>query len=162
MNIICSILLGAALVGAAGLSGLAATPLPDQLGGSDSLAAHRGNAVVVVVVDARRLGTVRRWAQDLVTRFPKLHLLTVADVNESKPTSLERVASVLARRAPPDVPVLIDMQRLWALGLELDTSAPNLLVVAPDGALVGSWRGRWSPQLGDEVSAALGALGAST
>ena len=41
-----------------------------------------GMPVVVVVVDARRLGTVRRWEQDLLTRFPKLHVLTVADVNE--------------------------------------------------------------------------------
>ena len=67
--------------------------LPDQHGGSDSLAAHRGNAVVVVVVDARRLGTVRRWEQDLLTRFPKLHVLTVADVNETRPTTVERVSS---------------------------------------------------------------------
>lgn len=150
-----------ALVGSSALSAVGGVVLPDQRGGSDSLDAHRGHAVLVLVVDARRLGTVRRWERDLLTRFPQLHVLTVADVHESRPTSLERVAEVLSRRVPPEVAVLIDMQRRWALELELDTAAPNLLLVAPDGTLAGRWRGRWSEALAEEVAAGIARLGGS-
>jgi len=149
-----------ALVG--GLSAVSAVQMPDQRGGHDSLAAHRGSPVVVVVVDARRLGTVRRWEQDLLTRFPGLRVLTVADVNEARPTSAERVAQVLARRVPAEVAVLIDMERLWARELELDTAAPNLVLIAADGSLVATFRGRWNAQLADEVATRVAALGAMT
>ena len=143
------------LAASAGMAALSDAQLPDQRGGRDSLAAHRGNPVVVVVVDARRLGTVRRWEQDLLTRFPKLHVLTVADVNEKQPTTVERVAEVLGRRVPAEVTVLIDIERLWAHELGLDTSAPNLVVFAPDGTLVAQFRGRWSPELAAEVGKSL-------
>jgi hypothetical protein len=136
---------------------LSGARLPDQHGGSDSLEAHRGNQVVAVVVDARRLGTVRRWEQDLLARFPTLHLLTIADVNEKRPTTVERVAEVLARRVPAEVRVLIDIDRLWARELALDTAAPNLIVIAPDGTLVARFRGRWSEDLAAEVGRSLGA-----
>jgi hypothetical protein len=143
------------LAASGGLSPLSGAQMPDQHGGRDSLAAHRGNQVIVVVVDARRLGTVRRWEQDLMTRFPKLHILTVADVNEKRPTTVERVASVLNRRVPAEVTVLIDMERLWAREFELDTSAPNLVVFAPDGTLVARFRGRWTAELATEVGRSL-------
>ena len=143
------------LAASAGFGTLGEAQLPDQRGGRDSLAAHRGSQVVVVVVDARRLGTVRRWEQDLLARFPKLHILTVADVNEKRPTSVERVASVLSRRVPAEVTVLIDMQRLWAREFELDTSAPNLVVFAPDGTLVARFRGRWTAELAEQVGKSL-------
>lgn len=143
------------LAASAGLGALSEAQMPDQRGGRDSLAAHRGNPVVVVVVDARRLGTVRHWEQDLLTRFPKLHILTVADVNEKQPTTVERVAAVLSRRVPAEVTVLIDIERLWAREFELDTSAPNLVVFAPDGTLVARFRGRWSAELAAEVGRSL-------
>lgn len=143
---------------AAGLPALGTTLLPDQRGGHDSLAAHQGSPVVAVVVDARRLGTVRRWAEDLVRRFPGLHLLTVADVNEAQPTTLERVGAVLARRVPPQATVLIDMQRLWAREFALDTAAPNLLVFDAAGTPVARFRGRWSAALADEVAQRVAAL----
>jgi hypothetical protein len=136
----------------AGLGVLSGEELPDQWGGQDSLGAHRGNPVVVVVVDARRLGTVQRWAKDLLTRFPKLHLLTVADVNEQQPTSIEQVADVLERRVPKEVAVLIDLQRLWARQLALDTGAPNLILVDAQGDLVAQFRGRWKKDLATEVA----------
>lgn len=143
------------LAASAGMTALSEAQMPDQHGGRDSLAAHRGNAVVVVVVDARRLGTVRRWEQDLLTRFPKLHILTVADVNEKRPTTVERVASVLGRRVPAEVTVSIDIERLWAREFELDTSAPNLIIFAPDGTLVARFRGRWTAELAAEVGKSL-------
>ena len=146
-------LLAVALLGmSAGLTVLSATQMPDQRGGHDSLAAHRGNPVVVVVVDARRLGTVKRWEQDLLTRFPKLRVMTVADVNEARPTSVEQVAAVLAHRVPPEVVVLIDMERLWAREFALDTAAPNLVLIDASGAPVAQFRGRWNAELSGEVA----------
>jgi hypothetical protein len=150
------------LAAGAGLAAVAGTELPDQHGGRDSLAAHAGEPVVVVVVDARRLGTVRRWEQELLARFPGLRVLTVADVNEQRPTELARVATVLARRVPPEVRVLIDMERQWALALGLDTAAPNLLLVSREGALVESFRGRWSAEAAEVVLARVAALGGGT
>lgn len=150
------------LATAAGLGALGDARLPDQHGGSDSLAAHRGNAVVVVVVDARRLGTVKKWEKDLLTRFPKLHVLTVADVNEKQPTTLERVSSVLAKRVPPEVTVLIDMERLWAQEFALDTEAPNLILFDGGGAVVGRFRGRFSEELAAEVGRQVGGMGGVT
>lgn len=150
------------LAAAAGLGALTDARLPDQHGGSDSLAAHRGHAVVVVVVDARRLGTVRKWEQELLTQFPKLHVLTVADVNETRPTTLERVSGVLAKRVPREVTVLIDMQRLWAQEFTLDTSAPNLVLFDAGGAVAGRFRGRYSAELAEEVGRQVGALGGVT
>lgn len=154
-GIIAAIVLGLG----AGFAALSATSMPDQHGGRDSLQAHRGAPVLVVVVDARRLGTVRRWEQDLLTRFPDLRVLTVADVNEPRPTTLERVQAALVRRVPAEVAVLIDMERLWARELSLDTAAPNLVLVDAGGAVVATFRGRWSQALADEVSGRITALG---
>lgn len=141
------------------LGALGATRMPDQRGGADSLDAHRGHPVVAMVVDARRLGSVRRWAQDLVPAFPAVHFLTVADVNEERPVSVERVAKVLARRVPPEATVLIDMQRAWANELTLDTAQPNLVVFGPGGEIVARFRGRWSEALAADVRRTLAALG---
>jgi hypothetical protein len=143
------------LAASAGLGALSEVQMPDQHGGRDSLAAHRGSQVVVVIVDARRLGTVRRWEQDLLTRFPQLHVVTIADVNEARPTTVERVAVVLNRRVPAEVRVLIDIERLWAREFDLDTSVPNLIVFAADGALRARFRGRWSEALAAQVGKTL-------
>jgi hypothetical protein len=150
------------LAAAAALGSLGALELPDQRGGHDSLDAHRGHPVLVVVVDARRLASVRRWERDLLTRYPKLHVLTVADVNESRPTTVGRVAEVLARRVPPEVAVLIDIERRWARELALDTASPNLLLVAPDGSLAQAFRGRYTDELAAEVATGIAALEGAT
>jgi hypothetical protein len=155
-------LAGVLLTAALGLGTLSQLRLPDVHGETDSLAAHAGGPVVVVVVDARRLGTVRRWAEDLIGRYPKLQLLTVADVNEKRPTTVERVASVLVRRVPPDARVLIDIHRVWAREFDLDTSAPNLVLIDADGAMAGQFRGRWNEQLAAEVASAIGAMAGGT
>lgn len=152
-----SMILGAMV----GMATLSQQQLPDLRGGTDSLAAHRGEPLVVVVVDARHLGTVRRWAEDLLTRYPKLQLLMVADVNEQRPTTQERVAEVLSRRVPPEARVLIDMNRLWAKQFGLDTAAPNLFLFDADGEVVGRFRGRWNEKLSAEVAGAVAAMGVS-
>jgi hypothetical protein len=152
-----AVILGAML----GAVSLSEEQFPDLHGGSDSLAAHRGEPLVVVVVDARHLGTVRRWAEDLYTRYPKLQLLMVADVNEQRPTTQARVAEVLSRRVPPEARVLIDMNRLWAREFGLDTAAPNLFLFDANGEVVGRFRGRWNEELSAEVALAVAAMGVS-
>ncbi len=155
--------LAAAIMAAStGLSALSQAEMPDQRGGHDSLAAHRGNPVIVVIVDARRLGTVRKWEQDLLRRFPRLHILTVADVNEARLPTVERVAAVLARRVPPEVSVLIDIERRWAQAFDLDTAAPNLVLFDADGAITGKFRGRYSAELAAEVGARAAAMTGAT
>jgi hypothetical protein len=149
----------ATLALSAGLASVAPVELPDQRGGHDRLEAHLGKPVVVVVVDARRLATAGKWAEELVQRFPGLALLTIADVNESRPTTLARVSEVLSRRVPARAVVLIDMDRAWAHALSLDTAAPNVLVVDAAGGLAAQVRGRWSEPLAAEVAGTLVALG---
>jgi hypothetical protein len=144
---------------AAGMGNLASARLPDQQGGSDSLEQHRGRVVVAIVMDARRFGAVRRWAEELIISVPAAQVLMVADVNESRPVSLDRVAAVLARRVPEQARVLIDMDRLWSSSLGLDTAVPNVLVIGPDGDLQASYRGRWSDQLARDVRASIVAAG---
>jgi hypothetical protein len=148
----------AALAAPASLGDLPALELTDQRGGRDSLAAHRGQPVLVVVVDARRMALVRRWEQQILGRYPDLRVLTVADVNETRRPELGRVQAVLARRVPPEVAVLIDLDRAWARQLELDTTVPNLVLVNAVGEVAAQFRGRWSAAQGDAVLAALAAL----
>jgi hypothetical protein len=146
---------------AVGIGALAQAPLPGLRGGTDSLAAHAGQPVVLIVVDARRLGQVRHWAEDLMSRFPGLQLLTVADVNEQRPTTVDRVTAVLSRRVPPEAVVLIDIERRWARELDLDTAVPNLVLVDAEGEITARFRGRWNEQLASDVAGAIVAMSAT-
>lgn len=149
-----------------GLFGDAATPLDavsglrlrDQYGVEDSLDAHRGRTVVVIVVDAKRLRTVKAWERELRERFDSLDYLRVAVVPADPPTTWERVADKLREQVPEGVPVLIDLDRRWATELELDTSRPNLLVVDAGGRLAASFAGRHDPALAAVVTDNLAAL----
>lgn len=145
-------LLGAVLAGSsAPLEDIATTPLRDQHGLEDSLEAHRGRALVVFVVDARRLRKIKAWERELRGRFEELQVLRVAEVPAEPTTTYERVAEKLASRVPEDVSVLIDMESRWAAVLGLDPSQPNLLLVGPDGELVAAFRGRHEPELAATV-----------
>lgn len=121
-------------------------PLRDQFGNTDSLLAHRGAVVLVVVVSVRRLATIQRWAEALVSRYPRLHLLSVADMPAEGPVDIDRVAATLQKRVPANVPVLIDIERRWAGSYDLDTAAPNLLVFDQSGNLAARLRGRFSAE----------------
>jgi hypothetical protein len=129
---------------AGGLDSVAGLRLPDQLGGEDSLAAHRGELVVVSVIDADRLRKLKRCEKILRETFDDLGFLRIGEVPVEPPVTLERVATKLAERVPEGVPVLIDMERRWAIELELDASKPNLLVIDRSGALVTTHAGRCS------------------
>ena len=136
--------------------------LTDQHGAEDSLEAHRGSVVVVVVVDARRLRTIKAWERDLRERFEALEVLRIAEVPTDTATTLERVAAKLREQVPEGVSVLIDLESRWARELELDTSRPNLLLVDADGRLRAIHAGRHEPGLAAVVAGDLEVLVAAS
>lgn len=129
--------------------------LPNQFGGTDTLAAHQGQPIMVVVVAVQRLSMIERWERALRERFPGLAFFNVADMPAQGPVDPERAAATLRKRVPPEVPVLMDLERHWATTLKLDTGLPNLLLVDAAGQLVGQWRGRYAESLAAEVMAAV-------
>ena len=132
--------------------------LPDQLGGSDSVAAHRGQVAVAMVVTARRLRNLKGWQRELQERFDDVDFVLIADVPADPPVTWEQVAKKLAQRVPDEVPVLIDLERRWATELELDTERPNLLLFDREGRLASRFRGRKEEALVEEVGRALAEL----
>ena len=58
---------------------VAGEALLDQHGASDSLEAHRGETVVVLVVTARRLRNLKPWERDLREAYEDLVFLRVYD-----------------------------------------------------------------------------------
>lgn len=143
---------------AAALAPLADVEWEDQLGGRDRLASHRGQAVLLLVVEARRLPLAGKWAEALQARELGVVLLTVADAPPAVPVDPVRFAALLRKRVPAGVRVWMDPGRSFARTLGLDTAEPNLLLVAPDGALAAQLRGRATPALLDEVTAAVAVL----
>jgi hypothetical protein len=125
--------------------------LPDQLGGSDSVTAHRGQVTVAMVVTAARLRNLKAWRRDLEERLDGIDFVLIADIPIDPPASLDRVVAKLAERVPNEVPVLIDLERRWAVELGLDTDRPNILLFDREGRLVASFRGRSEPSLVDAV-----------
>jgi hypothetical protein len=140
------------------LRALAALELPDLEGTMDSLDAHRGHTVVVMVVSAKRLRTLKAWERDLRERFEDLHYLRIADVPREPPTTYERVVARLGDRVPEEVRVLVDMDGAWSAALGLDTSRPNLLLVRPDGTVASTYQGRHDPDLAAAVAQDLAEL----
>jgi hypothetical protein len=133
--------------------------LRDQHGRSDGFAAHRGRPLVVFVVTAPRLRRLRDWEQVLRQRHDDLPVLRVADVPHANPGEpeprYEEVARVLRRRVPPEVPVLIDLERRWAADFDLDTREVNLLFFDAAGGWRGHVRGRPTLERRDEALAQL-------
>jgi hypothetical protein len=133
-------------------------PLKDQYGVEDSLAAHRGQVTVVIVVTAKRLRNIRPWEEALRERFDTITFLRITDVPEDSSATFDQVAAKLEERVPEGVSVLIDMDRVWADALALDTGRPNVLIFDADGHLVTSQRGKYSPELVSEIISALETL----
>ena len=133
------------------LAGLRDVQLRDQYGKPDTLAAHRGRVVVVMVVDAKRLRNLRPWARELREHFDDIDTMLIAEVPADPPTTYERVVEKLGERIPDDVSVLIDMESRWAENLDLDSSRPTLLLVDRSGNLVASYFGSYEAGLASTV-----------
>jgi hypothetical protein len=138
----------AAALAAGTPSGAAVSPgdavraeLRDQHGIPRSLADERGHPTVALVVTARRLRTLKAWEVELRARTPGLHYVRVCDVPPAPPTTWERVAARLRGRVPAEVPVLVDVERVWARAFALDTEEVNALVFDARGSLVARARG---------------------
>jgi hypothetical protein len=156
--LVAALILAGAAQPATAVGELAVLRLRDQHGVEDSLVAHRGRVVVVMVVDAERLRGLKAWERDLRERVEGFEVLRIAEVPLEPPTSYERVAAKLAEQVPEGVSVLIDLERRWAAALGLDASRPTLLLVDREGRLAATAAGRHEPALGAEVAARLAAL----
>lgn len=122
-------------------AGFAEAQLLDQRGRPDSIAAHRGGPLVLLVADVRRLRPLKGLEVDLRKRFPKLEFVRVADVPATPPTTYEKVVSRLRGRVPEEVGILIDMERTVARGLCLDTAEPNVVLLDAQGDVTQRFRG---------------------
>jgi hypothetical protein len=136
----------------------ASVELKDQYGAVDRVTSLRGDIAVVMVVTARRLRTVKPWERALREHHEAVRTVLIADVPDDPPAEYHRVAAKLRKRVPEGVRVLIDIDRVWARELELDTSGPNLLVLDSDGSVVASFHGRWDADADDELLATLDRL----
>jgi hypothetical protein len=146
------------LAGTPPLAEAVATPLKDQYGRIDRLASHRGRPVVVMVVTAARLRSLKGWEIELRRRVGEgVGFLRVMDVPERPRVSHEDVARRLRERVPREVAVLIDLQRVWARAFRLDAREVNLLVFDGEGRLRQSFFGRRTPELVARVAEAAAA-----
>jgi hypothetical protein len=142
------------------LSSLTAS-MRDQHGRAEPVAAGPGRPQAVFVVSARRLRRLKDWQKELDRRVDGVGFLRVADVPPDPgqpPPRFEDVAETLRKRVPEDVPVLIDLERRFALRLDLDTREVNVLLFDASGGLVGRLRGRSTPEAVAEAATRLLAL----
>jgi hypothetical protein len=143
-----TLITGAAVAGSqSSVDAVSELQLRDQYGHEDSLAEHRGEVVVVMVVTVKRLRNIRPCERQLREQFEEIHVLRIADVPEDSPATHESVTAKLGEHVPEGVSVLIDLDRIWATELGLDTGRPNLLVIDRDGRLITTFRGLCKPEL---------------
>jgi hypothetical protein len=144
------------LVGGAATSAVEPPALLDQLGRTDSLAAHRGQIVVVLAADLRALRGLRAWELALRDRLgslaEKIQFLRVADAPPDRGITRERVLDKLEGRVPDDVRILIDVEGTWREAYDLVTRQPNVLVFDRDGRLLHTLRGQCEPGAVERVA----------
>jgi hypothetical protein len=116
--------------------------LPDQNGGSSGLQDYAGQAVLVIVVNGRKLRHVERWERSLRKQLPKLVSLRVADIRDEPRPALDQVAEKIRSRTPAGVNILIDMENQWAAEYELNTDEPCLLLFDSQHEVTAQFRGR--------------------
>ena len=132
-----------ALLACVSLAIQAAPPaMPDQFGKELGLQNYSGQALLVIVVSARKARHIERWEQALRKKYPHLLSVRVADVSSEPKPDFEQVAKKLRTKAPKDVSILIDMDNRWALEYELNTDEPCLLIFSPEHEITAQFRGR--------------------
>ncbi len=129
--------------------------LKDQFGAVGGLDTDATARQVAIVVSAKRLRRLKPWEQALREIDAELSIVRVADVPRTAPTEYERVAETLRKRLPPDVPVLIDLEGVWASTFELDVSVPTVLIFAEDGRLLARHAGMYRKTNFDALAADL-------
>lgn len=129
--------------------------LPDQYDTDIGLEEYSGEAVLAIVVSARKLRHIERWEKKLRAELPQLRSLRVADIDEHPTPSQAEVATKLRERVPEGVSIQIDLQGLWAKHYALDTREPCLLLFDSAHNVVARYRGRAREALLGEVVLAL-------
>jgi hypothetical protein len=134
--------------------------LRDQFGRPDSLTAHAGRPLVLLVVSARRLRRLKAWEVELARRLDGVDFLRVADVSPEggTPPTFDDVASTLRKHVPPSIRVLVDSERHWAGALGLDTREVNALAFDARARVVAQVRGAPRTETIGPLEAALLAL----
>jgi hypothetical protein len=127
-------------------------PLEDQNGKQDSLAAHFGRPVVLLAIDADHLRNLQGWESDIRALFDGLDFIRVVDIPQKPGTRPEGVARKLREKVPADVPVLIDMDGVWATVYGLDTQEMNVVLFDRDGRQVARVNGRREPALVERIA----------
>ena len=125
--------------------------LADQYGTNIGLDDYAGEAVLAIVVSARKLRHIERWEKKLRAEMPQLRSLRVADINEQPTPSQAEVATKLRERVPEGVSIQIDLQSLWATYYALDTGEPCLLLFDSAHNVIARYRGRARDALVSEV-----------
>jgi hypothetical protein len=126
-------------------------PLTDQYGLNYSFVPVSGEAVLVIVADARKLRWLGRWEAKLRQSLPELNSYRVAGVLDTPTPTYDEVAAVLQRWVPPEVPIAIDLNNTWATRYQLDIAEPCLLLLDGQQNVVAQWRGRPKKALVNEV-----------
>ena len=136
-----------------------AARLRDQNGRPGGFEPAGRQPTVVFVVSAARLRRLKAWETSLRQRFEGLRFVRVADVPPSRPPArYDDVARRLREHVPRDVSVLIDVDRFWATGFEIDTREVNLLVFDEQGAFAGQLSGGPTPERLARVVALVGPI----
>jgi len=144
---------------AEGRAAALAARLRDQHGRLGGFEPAGRQATVVFVVSAARLKRLREWEALLRKRFAGLRFVRVADVPPSRPPArYEDVAGRLRQHVPPEVSVLIDVDRVWATGFEIDAREVNLLVFDGTGRFAGQLCGSPTPERLARVVALVGPI----
>jgi hypothetical protein len=130
-------------------------PLTDLDGKSVAVSTILDGPTVVMVVTARRLRGLKAWERALRERYGDLGYVRIADVPADPGVTLEHVTDKLRDRVPAGVQVLIDLERRWAEGLQLETNRPNLLLLNRRGELAGVFQGRYDDSLLEQVCAVI-------
>jgi len=110
--------------------------LRDQFGQSGGLADDADGLQVVIVVSAKRLRRIKPWEEAIRQIDTDVPVIRVADVPRATPTDYAAVADKLKKRLPPDLPMLIDLNGVWAETFGLDTDVPNVLIFDGSGVLL--------------------------
>jgi hypothetical protein len=129
--------------------------LEDQFGKPDSLAAHHGRPVVVLVVNAERVVELKGWEADLRRRFSDLDFIRVVEIPQKPGVRPEGVVRKLRGRLPSDVPTLIDMDSVWSSAYGLEARQVNILLFDREGRQVVRFEGRRERALVERVAAEL-------
>ncbi len=148
-----STLLLVLLVLASALHAEPASPpvLSDHYGNAYPFEPKANEAVLVIVVDARKLRWLGKWEKKLRASLPALSSYRVTGSLDDPKPDYDSVAKAIRRHVFEEIPIGIDLEDYWANRYSLDIAEPCLLLLNGDQEVVARWRGRPRQELVTEV-----------